>query len=102
MPSHPTPPQARDAAGRISLYLPISPYISLYLPISQARGAAGRLDAEALGGPGRTLRDTELLGQPAPGGRSSRLRRYDMGREIPTRSLLDLGPLRGPGSTTLP
>ena len=85
----PTPPQARGAAGRTSLYLPylpISPYTSLYLPIPQARGAAGRPEAEALGGLGRTLRDTELLGQSAPLGRSSRLRRWDAGRETPTRS----------------
>ena len=102
--SCPPTPHSSSGSRRCRPYLPISPlspYISLILPVPQARGAAGRPEAEALGGPGRTLRDTELLGQPAPLGRSSRLRRWGVGRETPTRSLLDL-PLRGPGSTTLP
>ena len=48
----PTPPQARGAAGRTSLYLPylpISPYISLYLRLEALQAALKRRRSAALG-----------------------------------------------------
>ena len=44
-----TSPQTRGAAGRTSLYLPISPYISLYLRLEALQAALKRRRSAALG-----------------------------------------------------